>query len=312
MLSIIDCHNYAKRKNGVCLSTSYKNNNSKIRWKCALDHEWETTFGYMKNRNSWCPFCSGSRIHVGDLKREFINEGYTPLFLEYNPKSKHLYFLCPNDHKYFITLASWRAGRRCAICAGKRVDIEYIRSHIDKNNYKLCSNYSGSRNKLDLICPKGHSINMSWDNFKQGHRCNRCRGQTSKAEIYLYNYIKKKYNDFEVVHKDRGIIAPYEVDISIPKYNIAIEYNGAGHHIPIYGLSEEDRFENLQRIRMRDAVKREKLRELGWRFWWINDSGAFNSKILDRAIFWLDNNISRVVQLNRSYEALSLDDIGYY
>ena len=52
----------AKQRGGQCLSDSYINTKTKLRWRCAKGHEWETTPASVKNAGSWCPVCySGSR-----------------------------------------------------------------------------------------------------------------------------------------------------------------------------------------------------------------------------------------------------------
>ena len=55
--SIDDAKDLAKQKGGECLSTEYKNNSQKLRWKCAEGHEWDTSIASIKN-GSWCSICS--------------------------------------------------------------------------------------------------------------------------------------------------------------------------------------------------------------------------------------------------------------
>jgi len=54
---------------------------------------------------------------------------------------------------------------------------------------------------------------------------------TSQCEIYLQKYIKQKYNAF-VITNTRKLIKPKEIDIYLPKYKLAIEYNGIYWHRP--------------------------------------------------------------------------------
>jgi len=51
----------AKEQKGVCLSTVYVNNRTKLRWRCAEGHEWEATLSTVKLRlkkGYWCPTCA--------------------------------------------------------------------------------------------------------------------------------------------------------------------------------------------------------------------------------------------------------------
>lgn len=53
------CHQLAKEKGGLCLSTEYKDCKTKLLWKCCNEnHEsWETRLSNIRNKNTWCPKC---------------------------------------------------------------------------------------------------------------------------------------------------------------------------------------------------------------------------------------------------------------
>ena len=51
----------ARSRGGECLSRSYVNLRTKLRWRCAKGHEWEATGGNVKAQESWCPRCAGRR-----------------------------------------------------------------------------------------------------------------------------------------------------------------------------------------------------------------------------------------------------------
>jgi hypothetical protein len=78
----------------------------------------------------------------------------------------------------------------------------------------------------------------------------------------LFEAIQKKYSNLEVLHNDRKIIKPYEIDIAIPKYKIAIEYNGVGHHLPIYGSTNKQRIKNLLDTKNKDELKKKKTKRV--------------------------------------------------
>jgi len=56
-LTIEQMQALAQEKNGVCLSKTYVNAHTKLRWRCAEGHEWEATPNNVKNKGSWCPEC---------------------------------------------------------------------------------------------------------------------------------------------------------------------------------------------------------------------------------------------------------------
>lgn len=55
----------------------------------------------------------------------------------------------------------------------------------------LSKEYINSGEHLELQCPKGHLYLCSWDNFKQGHRCQKCINADITASQKLpFNYVK--------------------------------------------------------------------------------------------------------------------------
>jgi hypothetical protein len=46
----------ALSKGGRCLSKTYVNVNTKLRWQCDQQHIWESTLGNV-NAGSWCKVC---------------------------------------------------------------------------------------------------------------------------------------------------------------------------------------------------------------------------------------------------------------
>jgi len=61
----------------------------------------------------------------------------------------------------------------------------------------------------------------------------------STPEQQIANYIQENYNT-EIIRNSRNIIPPKEIDIYLPKYKLAIEFNGIFWHRPeIYGGDSE-------------------------------------------------------------------------
>lgn len=50
----------ARQRGGECLSTTYRNRKTPMRWKCAKGHVWETTYASIHN-GTWCPSCAKNR-----------------------------------------------------------------------------------------------------------------------------------------------------------------------------------------------------------------------------------------------------------
>ena len=82
-LTIEQCHEFAESKGGKCLSTEYKNNNTKMNWKCSKNHIWSANFNSIKNKRRWCPSYGNTKLTIEE-RHEFaktksglcLSEGY--------------------------------------------------------------------------------------------------------------------------------------------------------------------------------------------------------------------------------------------
>ena len=55
--TIEEMQEIAKLRGGECLSKSYTNNLTKLKWRCKVGHDWEATPSSIKHFKSWCPIC---------------------------------------------------------------------------------------------------------------------------------------------------------------------------------------------------------------------------------------------------------------
>ena len=63
-----------------------------------------------------------------------------------------------------------------------------VQEEMDKDNYKLLSEYKNNREKLDIKCSKGHIYKANWDNYyNKGTRCPYCSGR-----IISIDYIREE------------------------------------------------------------------------------------------------------------------------
>ena len=63
----------AKKRGGVCLSTTYVNKRTKLLWRCSEGHEWETKRDTVQG-GSWCPDCGGKKrlTFLNDVRQSCV------------------------------------------------------------------------------------------------------------------------------------------------------------------------------------------------------------------------------------------------
>lgn len=74
----------------------------------------------------------------------------------------------------------------------KKLTYEFVEKQFNGDNYELLSDsYVNCSSKLQYRCPKGHEHSISWDNWKQGHRCPYCAGQGKPTIKFIRKSFEK-------------------------------------------------------------------------------------------------------------------------
>lgn len=82
----------------------------------------------------------------------------------------------------------------------KRIGIEDVRTMFEQNGYLLISTqYKSTHEKLETLCPCGHTYHVSRSNFKKGNRCSICSGR-----IVSYDNVKTliESEDYVLLEKE--------------------------------------------------------------------------------------------------------------
>jgi hypothetical protein len=120
-----DMQALAKVKGGVCLSTNYYNAKSRLRWRCAEWHEWETQASVILSGH-WCPQCEKFRLGrkyaltIEDMQKPAAERGGECLSKSYLNSRQKLLWRCAKAHEWEAIGGSVRRGTWCPVCAGKR------------------------------------------------------------------------------------------------------------------------------------------------------------------------------------------------
>jgi hypothetical protein len=64
------CQKVAATKGGECLSTEYVNSNSKLSWKCACGHEWNSIPYSVVRLGTWCPKCMSKKRWINRIQKK--------------------------------------------------------------------------------------------------------------------------------------------------------------------------------------------------------------------------------------------------
>lgn len=236
----------------------------RVWWKCKLGHEWQTTVNNRTSSSRGCPYCFGRKTLSGfndletwckenareDLIWEWDSEKNDIPMSQISPSnSKKVWWKCSLGHEWDATIGSRTTSSRpsgCPYCSNppKRILLGFndfaswcSRNHMeyllqewnyDKNEIAPEKVSFGSGKSVWWKCNKNHEWRAQVHNRTNGSKtnCPICaRTQTSFPEQAIAFYLMKKFDIFQ-----RYKIKGYEVDIFVPNYNIAIEYDGNYFH----------------------------------------------------------------------------------
>ena len=103
--------------------------------------------------------------------------------------------VCSAGHFIDMTPSDFKSGCRCRVCAGvcpvaaKKKFLELAKN----DGYLVVGNYVKNNQKVKMICPKNHTIDITPSDFKSNRRCAKCSGVCPKqAKDDFFNQIDTK------------------------------------------------------------------------------------------------------------------------
>lgn len=109
-------------------------------------------------------------------------------------------------------------------------EFEERATKIHNGKYKYIGDFTETKKIVTAICPIHGKFTQEAQSHLQGHGCPKCANIDSKGEREIYEYVCKLVGEENVIRQDRSVLKKRELDIYIPKYQTAIEFNGIRWH----------------------------------------------------------------------------------
>ena len=202
---LVIAQEYAKNRNGLCLSNEYIDDKTKMEWKCHNPNHssWFTTYRTAVKNNGWCNVCyqDTRRLSNGLELAQQLAQQYNGqcLSTSYTSSKVKLEWKCynPNHPSWFAPYnrisGMGKKGKEswCPLCANEKKKLqnglELAKKHaVSKNGLCLSTNYLNSHEKMEWKCDNLN--HPSWfstysDVVGGGHWCIKCGHEKSIGTI---------------------------------------------------------------------------------------------------------------------------------
>jgi len=246
-------------------------------WRCEHGHEWYASVASRTNMKSGCPVCAGQKVLVGfndliTLNPKLASEWHPTKNGNLKPSDvtissgRKVWWICKHGHEWQARIADRTKKSRprgCPVCAGRKVlagfnDLVILNPqiasewHPTKNgNLKPSDVTVSSHRKVWWICKHGHewyASVASRTNMQSG--CPVCArlATTSYPESIVSYYMQSLGIKCILQASNTSIpqLGNMSVDLYLPAYDLAIEYDGSFYH--------PEGIERKQRDYKKDAV----------------------------------------------------------
>lgn len=156
--TIEEIQELAKKRGGLCLSTTYVNNDTKIEWECRNGHRWFATPHNVK-KGQWCMICAGRRGSIQEMAQIAISRSGICLSEKYECGDKKLKWRCKFGHEWLATPTSIKSGAWCLECHLNKKrstvgDMEKLAE--ERGGFCLSDKYKNFYTKIKWMCESKH------------------------------------------------------------------------------------------------------------------------------------------------------------
>ena len=241
--NIVYFREYAKQRNGQCLSEEYTGYTDKLKFRCDKGHVFETQARCII-LGHWCPQCGiDKQRHNHDEIANIIEEKGGTLLSQYKNNKEKIKILCNKcDNIWLVSYGHIKSGRWCPECKKVKIanihrkySIDFVQLYIDKyNGVCLSKKYYNTYTKLKFKCSEGHVFYMTFGNIKyNNHWCPYCSNNTSNSEQVFRKVMEDAFNVEFPKKRPKWLINKEGNRLELDGYNkelgIAFEYQGRQH-----------------------------------------------------------------------------------
>ena len=206
-----------------------------------------------------CPLCAGRRRTNDDIIqmiRKIHGDRYDYSKVNFKNNKIPITLICPKHGEFKLrpeSIIYQSAG--CPKCSGRNLsNDEWIdrakQIHGSKYDYSKF-NYINAITKTTVICPKHGEFQISPNDHINNENgcayCNESKGEKLIDGLLTKHEVKsiRQYKFLDCTNEIKGSgCRKLPFDFYLPEMNIAIEYDGQQHYVPVWG---EEGFKNIQR-----------------------------------------------------------------
>ena len=190
------------------------------------------------------------------------NNFYSYLKTNYVKSKNKILITCPIHGDFLQTPSDHLQGKGCQVCGiikntiNRTKEVNSFRQeanqvHFNYYDYSLVD-YITTHTKVMIICPEHGKFEQSPNKHLKGQGCPKC---IYKNQNKLFTKLKEVFTCDIYYEYSPSWLDKQRFDIYFPDYNIAVEYNGKQHYVPVLHFGGEIGFQNTQE---RDKLKRDK------------------------------------------------------
>lgn len=166
----------ARARGGRCLSTTYVNAVTHLRWRCAEGHEWEAV-PYSISSGTWCARCAGMVLTIDDVHALARARGGRCLSTKYVNSRTLMRWRCAEGHEWEAKTANISAGAWCSRCSGvaRKTIADVQAMAAERGGSCLSTTIKSVFDRLRFRCRIGHVFETTANRLRNGGWCQRCR-----------------------------------------------------------------------------------------------------------------------------------------